>query len=130
MEWTSIPDYITLSYCWGVPGRDVPPPRTTRDTYGSMTKGIEWSDVPTLFQDAILLTRALGCRYLWADSLCIVQDDEQDWIEQSATMADVYSHGYITLPPQRLRILRQACFTSGSSSSGSPVLASLPSLDP
>ncbi len=97
MEWTSIPDYITLSYCWGVPGRDVPPPRTTRDTYGSMTKGIEWSDVPTLFQDAILLTRALGCRYLWADSLCIVQDDEQDWIEQSATMADVYSHGYLNI---------------------------------
>ncbi len=75
----------------------MPPPRTTKDTYGLRTEGLEWSDLPILFQDAILLTRALGCRYMWADSLCIVQDDEQDWIEQSATMADVYSHGYLNI---------------------------------
>ena len=98
METTSIlPKYTTLSYCWGVPGRDTRPLRTTRDTYASRTRGIEWTMLPALFQDAILLTRALGCRYLWADSLCIIQDDEQDWIEQSATMADVYSYSYLTI---------------------------------
>lgn len=94
---TILPGYTTLSYCWGVPGRDAHPPRTTRDTYRARTKGIEWAELPTLFQDAILLTRALGCNFLWADSLCIIQDDEQDWIEQSATMADVYSLAYLTI---------------------------------
>jgi hypothetical protein len=94
---STLPSYTTLSYCWGVPGRDAPPLRTTRDTYGSRAKGIEWAELPILFQDAISLTRALGCRYLWVDSLCIIQDDEQDWIEQSATMADVYSLSYLTI---------------------------------
>ena len=98
IETTSVlPSYTTLSYCWGVPDRDAPPPRTTKATYESRTKGIEWAELPILFQDAMLLTRALGCRYLWADSLCIIQDDKQDWIEQSATMADVYSLGYLTI---------------------------------
>jgi hypothetical protein len=33
---------------------------------------------PHSFKDALLATRALGIRYLWIDSLCIVQDDESD----------------------------------------------------
>ncbi len=97
IERNSIPEYTTLSYCWGVPGYDTPPLRTTRDTYLSRTQGIEWSDLSPLFQDAALLTRGLGCRYLWIDSLCIVQDDEQDWVEQSASMADIYSQGYLNI---------------------------------
>jgi hypothetical protein len=44
-----------------------------------------------------MLTRALGCRYLWIDSLCIVQDDVEDWVEQAASMADVYSQGYLNI---------------------------------
>jgi hypothetical protein len=33
----------------------------------------------------------LGARYIWIDSLCIVQDDEQDWEEESAKMAGIFS---------------------------------------
>jgi hypothetical protein len=29
-------------------------------------------------QDAITTTRALGCRYLWIDSVCIIQDSASD----------------------------------------------------
>ncbi|KAF2186748.1 hypothetical protein K469DRAFT_687100 [Zopfia rhizophila CBS 207.26] len=36
-------------------------------------------------------------RYLWIDSLCIVQDDEADWREEAAKMSSYYSQAYITL---------------------------------
>lgn len=49
------------------------------------------------FQEAIRLTRDLGFSYLWVDSLCIVQDDNEDWERESRTMASVYSNAEVTL---------------------------------
>lgn len=43
------------------------------------------------------VTRELGVKYIWIDSLCIIQQDERDWKEQSITMHDVYSRAYVTL---------------------------------
>jgi hypothetical protein len=40
--------------------------------------------------EAIRLTRAMGCRYLWIDSLCIIQDSKEDWEKEAALMAFVY----------------------------------------
>ncbi|KAK1502880.1 hypothetical protein CTAM01_04869 [Colletotrichum tamarilloi] len=31
------------------------------------------------FQDAVLVTRRLGIKYIWIDSLCIIQDSKLDW---------------------------------------------------
>jgi hypothetical protein len=44
-----------------------------------------------------MFTRRLGFRYLWIDSLCIIQDDENDWLSESAKMCDVYTYSYLTL---------------------------------
>lgn len=96
MGTSDMPHYTTLSHCWGT-SESHQPLCTTQDTYSSMTAGIHWSDVPHLFRHAILLTRALGCRYIWIDSLCIIQGDEKDWIEHSASMADIYSYGYLNI---------------------------------
>lgn len=35
-------------------------------------------DLPKTGQDAVFIVRKLGFRYLWVDSLCIIQDDEDD----------------------------------------------------
>ena len=35
--------------------------------------------------------------YIWIDSLCIVQDDVDDWLAESAKMADIYQNGDITI---------------------------------
>jgi hypothetical protein len=48
--------------------------------------GIPLSSLPKTFLDAIVVTKALGLRYLWIDSLCIIQDDEDDWLAESKTM--------------------------------------------
>jgi hypothetical protein len=49
------------------------------------------------FQDAVIVTRTLGVRYLWIDSLCICQDDLRDWEREAAKMASVYSNSYLTI---------------------------------
>ncbi|KAG4433188.1 hypothetical protein IFR05_011323 [Cadophora sp. M221] len=48
-------------------------------------------------EDAIEVAKRLGLRYLWIDSVCIIQDDEEDWERESSKMADVYQNSYITI---------------------------------
>lgn len=45
---------------------------------------------PKTQRDAIQIARALGIRYLWIDSLCILQGDIHDWTQQGAAMTDIY----------------------------------------
>ena len=50
------------------------------------------------FQDAFTAARLyLGVRFIWIDSLCIIQDDPQDWRAESITMQDVYTHSFCNL---------------------------------
>jgi hypothetical protein len=49
------------------------------------------------FQDAVVITRALGIQYLWIDSLCILQGDKDDWEIECSKMAEVYSNSYLTV---------------------------------
>jgi hypothetical protein len=53
--------------------------------------------LPRSFQDAVLVARKLHVRYLWIDSICIVQDDKTDWERESAGMASVYQNAYVTI---------------------------------
>jgi hypothetical protein len=53
--------------------------------------------MPATFRDAIEITKRLGIRYLWIDSLCIIQDNAVDWERESSRMSTIYNHSYITL---------------------------------
>jgi hypothetical protein len=90
--------YVTLSHCWG---RDISHlPRTTRSNYSSHMRGIPFADLPRTFRDAVTITRKLGMQFLWIDSLCIRQydnDDWDDWEQQSIRMASTYANGTLSL---------------------------------
>lgn len=88
--------YACLSHCWGSGPQ---PLRTTRnpDTFTLHQQGISFDALPKTFQEAIIFARRLFFQYLWIDSLCIIQDDEEDWREQSALMAAVYSNAVLTI---------------------------------
>ncbi|KAK4206688.1 heterokaryon incompatibility protein-domain-containing protein [Rhypophila decipiens] len=58
---------------------------------------IPLSQLPRTFADAILVCRALGIPYIWIDSLCIIQDDKEDWAREATRMADVYRNAVLTL---------------------------------
>ncbi|KAI0551869.1 HET-domain-containing protein [Xylaria curta] len=85
--------YIALSYCWG----DGDVVKTTNRNYDGMRTGILMSTLPKTIQDAIIVTRRLGQRYLWVDALCIIQDSKLDWEIESANMASVYRSSLLTL---------------------------------
>jgi hypothetical protein len=87
--------YAALSHCWG----DLQGVRltTTRKVLEDRKKSIPINTLPKSFFDAVLLTRALGIEYLWIDSLCIIQDDEDDWARESAHMAEVYQNAALTI---------------------------------
>lgn len=80
------PSYATLSHCWGA----IKPAQLLQATRSSMLNSIQLDDLPKTFKDAIHITRTLGFRYLWIDSLCIIQDSAQDWLNESMTMEKVY----------------------------------------
>ncbi|KAH7245077.1 heterokaryon incompatibility protein-domain-containing protein [Fusarium tricinctum] len=86
--------YPCLSHCWG---NTRSKHLTKRVNLLANEKGIPLSELPMTFQDAISVTKALGIRYLWVDSFCIIQDDEKDWEAQASLMASIYENAYITL---------------------------------
>ncbi|KAH6638800.1 heterokaryon incompatibility protein-domain-containing protein [Boeremia exigua] len=53
--------------------------------------------LPQILQDAIIMTKLLGFHYLWIDSICIVQDDKEDWAAEAANMADIYSNAHVVI---------------------------------
>lgn len=85
--------YACLSYCWGHH-----PFLTTRfDTIDSYRRRIPWDLLPPTFQDAISFLRKLRIPYLWIDSLCIVQDDSNDWKRESSQMASIYQNAHLVI---------------------------------
>lgn len=86
-------EYAALSHRWG----NNMPLLTTRATIADRLREISFQQLPKTFQEAVKLVRLLSIRYLWIDTLCIVQDDTKDWEIQAATMANIYSHAFITI---------------------------------
>ncbi|KAI1173823.1 hypothetical protein F4777DRAFT_589617 [Nemania sp. FL0916] len=87
--------YATLSHRW------VSSQQHAFCTYKSNIEkhkhSIQLSDLPHTFQDAVRIASGLGLQYLWIDSLCIVQDDPDDWQRESKLMERVFSSAYFTI---------------------------------
>jgi hypothetical protein len=115
--------YVALSHCWGQTQllrvldhavsfdlatlnenqkklaniHDRKPLTTTSITIGRRLEVIPMTTLPKTFQDAIVFARGLGLRYIWIDSLCIIQDSKLDWQSEASRMADVYKNSYVTV---------------------------------
>ncbi|KXH68346.1 heterokaryon incompatibility protein [Colletotrichum salicis] len=79
--------YMCLSHCWG---KIKIKSKTETRNLKRRLKLIPWSLLPPSFQQAIEITRKFKIRYLWIDSLCIIQDDKKDWEKEAARMVDIY----------------------------------------
>ena len=55
------------------------------------------ADLPSTILDAMELTTAIGERYLWVDSLCIIHDDHTTFDNQISHMNLIYSRATLTL---------------------------------
>lgn len=61
-------------------------------------------ELMSLFKDAGQLSAGLGIKYIWIDTLCIVQDDNEDWEKESAKMADCYQNSWLTISATSLSV--------------------------
>lgn len=80
--------YFTLSHCWG----SSQPLRLTKDNIPSLSKPSPLTGLPETYRHALAIVNSLGYKYLWIDSLCIIQDDEKDWKAESSLMGLTYNH--------------------------------------
>jgi len=85
--------YAALSHCWG----SFEFLTTRKGNLQDHLISIAVKSLPKTFQDAITICGGLDIRFLWIDSLCIVQDDPQDWEEQSIQMGSIYQHALVAL---------------------------------
>lgn len=89
--------YLALSYCWG---QD---PFFTLNTgnKADLEQSVPMDPLPRTVKDAIILTRRLNVRYIWIDSLCILQGvDEKavkDWEAESLHMNTIYGGAFLTI---------------------------------
>ncbi|EHK41271.1 hypothetical protein TRIATDRAFT_168126, partial [Trichoderma atroviride IMI 206040] len=103
-------NFCALSYCWGPKGTQTM--ITTRDNIHHRLGGIPFGSLPKTFQDAVTVTRAIGIRYLWIDSLCIIQGDKQDWANEAGKMAGVYQNAHLVIAASGAENPEQGCYSS------------------
>jgi hypothetical protein len=56
------------------------------------------------------ITRKLGIQYLWIDSLCMIQNDVEDWRNEASKMSGVYGGSTHNLAASAASDGRVGCF--------------------
>ena len=87
--------YLTLSYVWG--GDQVH--KTTTSNISTYECGIDASIniLPETIRNAIHVTNRRGFRSLWVDSLCIIQNSEEDKRHELGRMHNIYRFAHLTI---------------------------------
>jgi hypothetical protein len=89
--------YVCLSYVWGM-AINV---QLTQQTLSRLSSVGGLNEVlhklPRTIRETIELLRLLKERYLWVDSLCLVQDDSDDMRKGIDNMASIYSRASFTV---------------------------------
>jgi hypothetical protein len=100
MKLTSLPRdsrYVALSYTWGK--ATVFATKKAHIKILQAPNGVQkyMDHIPRAVKESIELVRYLGLRYIWVDSLCIVQDS-RDSLELNLNMMDqIYGNAHFTL---------------------------------
>ncbi|KAF2397091.1 HET-domain-containing protein [Trichodelitschia bisporula] len=76
-------EYVALSYVWG----------GIHPADGALEAGT----LPKTIEDAITVTKGLGCKYLWVDALCVDQKPTPQQKTQLAMMDVIYSCAMTTI---------------------------------
>ncbi|KAE9371668.1 HET-domain-containing protein [Stipitochalara longipes BDJ] len=103
--------YVALSYCWGQKGNIL----TTTENIEEMMTDISLDTLPKTIREAVQITRLLGIENLWVDSLCIIQDSKDDWIQQASFMCDIYTDATIVIAVHSGADANSGCFLTDES---------------
>lgn len=104
--------YVAVSHCWGDRSPSV---ILTASNLDQMKEVMPWDELPKSFQEAIQTCSRLGYRYIWIDSLCIVQSglgSEADWQRHISIMDKIYTNCEMNLAISHASNSDQGCFVN------------------
>lgn len=89
--------YVALSYVWGSTKNYTTDMSNIRihQQHGSLEAYLD--KIPKVIRDAMELVRRLGLRYVWVDSLCIVQNSKRSWNLNARMMNVIYGNAHLTI---------------------------------
>ncbi|KAN0098448.1 Heterokaryon incompatibility protein (HET) domain containing protein [Hyaloscypha variabilis] len=103
-------NYATLSHCWGAQ----PPSITlTTDNFDLLHDGIR-DALPATFADAVDICTRLNLRYLWIDSLCIIQSGPghvEDWLNHVKQMVHIYGSSVVNIAAEHSKDSNGGCYS-------------------
>jgi hypothetical protein len=88
--------YIALSHPWGSSPPHVHFVTDNQNVKIHREKEIP-NELPQTLADAIKTTRHLGVRYIWIDSICIIQGEGGDFAKEADRMEAVFSSAYCVI---------------------------------
>ncbi|KAF2726773.1 HET-domain-containing protein [Polyplosphaeria fusca] len=86
-------NYLALSYCWGGPQRHA----LIGSKVSEYCISLPYSELPNTILDSFEVTRQLKYRYIWIDSLCMIQDDREDMLRELPKMNLIYRNADQTI---------------------------------
>ncbi|KAK9802264.1 hypothetical protein SCARD494_00197 [Seiridium cardinale] len=100
--------YLALSHCWGEQNII----QLVSKDLAALRRNIPISELLRNFRDAALITARLGFAYLWIDSLCIIQDSNEDKAREIPKMADIYGGAALTIAALGAKDSSVGCFVT------------------
>jgi len=85
-------EYVTLSHVWSH-GQLLLSSTTMLD----LQSGVSLDRLPDAINKAITITQRLGYRYIWTDSLCVIQDSMTEKQQQCKAMASIFRNADLTV---------------------------------
>lgn len=94
--------YASLTHRWSIKPESMP--RLNASNLKQWEEIIDEDILTRTFKDAIAVARRMQIRYIWIDSLCILQHGPgwaQDWQYEAARMGEVYRHAFLNIQAGR-----------------------------
>jgi serine/threonine protein kinase len=85
--------YVALSYMWG----PSPQLRLSKANKELLHQAVDVRSLAGPVESAIAFVGKVGLKYLWVDTLCIVEDDEKCNQEQMALMGQIYAKAFLVI---------------------------------
>jgi hypothetical protein len=75
-----------------------------------LRRGMHMDTLPRTVQEAIYVAQCTDISYLWVDSLCIVQDDVEDWRHEGSRIPTVFGGSSLNIAATGARDSLEGCF--------------------
>lgn len=86
--------YAILSHRWD---QETESSMTTPQNLDARLVNLLLNDLPDTYRDAVSICKRLKIPYLWIDSICIIQGNEEEWKREAPRMHDYYQTAVFTI---------------------------------